>query len=156
MPDVAAKTPESDRLTPKQARAIEALLAEPTIAKAADAVGVHERTLRNWMRQPTFSRCFRDARAELLGAAVGRLHGALSEAVHTLRRLQRCDSDSVALGAARAILDNAIRGAEALDLANRVEALERALAAKSATNATTLTEIAPSTEDGLVAEAQLQ
>ena len=39
----------SSSLEPRQERAIIALLNEPTIAKAADAAGVGERTLHRWL-----------------------------------------------------------------------------------------------------------
>ena len=48
--------------------------------------------------------------------------------METLQALLGSELDSARLGAARAILDQAFRGIEVLDLAERIEQLEQALA----------------------------
>ncbi len=49
-------------LTPPQERAIIALLNEQTVGRAAAAAKVGQRTLYRWLREPEFSRAYRQAR----------------------------------------------------------------------------------------------
>ena len=58
---------ETAPLKPSQARAVVALLREPTVAKAARHVGVNERTLRRWLADPGFRAALDDARREVFG-----------------------------------------------------------------------------------------
>ena len=98
-------------------QAILALLTHPTIPEAAEACGVGQTTLWRWMQEPDFRDRYRQARRQVL-------EGAIAEAATTLRRLLTADSESVRLGAARAILDQATKGADLLDLEARIAALE--------------------------------
>ena len=52
---------DRDILSLDQQKAIIALLREPTVAKAAEAVGIDESTLYRWMKEPGFGKEFRDA-----------------------------------------------------------------------------------------------
>ena len=61
-------TPPGDTITARQEKAITALLNEPTIAKAAEASGVGERTLYRWLAEPAFSRVFRRTHREAFRA----------------------------------------------------------------------------------------
>ena len=60
-----------DGLTPRQGRAVEALLREPTAARAAASVGINQRTLRRWTQVPAFRAALLRARREAFGQAVG-------------------------------------------------------------------------------------
>jgi hypothetical protein len=116
-------------LTPVQEKAITALLAEPTIAKAAEATGVTERTIYRWMtNDPEFGAAYRKARREAFGQAVGLSQRLAPMAVTTLAKVM---SDAGASHSARvSAATNLLRfGREAIeleDIAARVEALERA------------------------------
>ncbi len=89
-PDLAEETDDLQRaLTPVQERAIIALLNEQTITGAAAAAEVGQRTLYRWLRQPEFSRAYREARREAFGA--GRLH--LRSRLHLRRKHQWRDAD---------------------------------------------------------------
>jgi len=70
------------------------------------------------------------ARAELVSRAVGSLADASAAAVTTLRALLEADSESVRLGACRAILDLGLRLREAEELERRIAALEERAAAE--------------------------
>ena len=107
-------------------RALAALLSEPTVEAAATKVGVSESTLLRWMAESVFRGRLRAARRAVVEGAIGRLQQAATEAVDTLRRNLRCGIPAVEVGAARSILDQALRATELLDLAERVEQLERA------------------------------
>jgi hypothetical protein len=107
-------------------RALAALLAEPTIPRAAATAGVSESTLLRWLAEPSFKARYRDARRRVVELAVTGLQQAMSDAVATLGRNLRCGVPSSEIAAAKAVLDFAVKGVELIDLAERVEALEQA------------------------------
>lgn len=76
------------RLTELQQGAIRALLRSETIAEAATAAGVPERTLRRWLARPGFvSEYFRHGKAEL-DSSRRRLEAATEASLAALRRAQ--------------------------------------------------------------------
>lgn len=113
------------KLTRKSEQALVALLAESTLPAAAARAGVSEATIARWLRNPQFRAAYRDARRQIVEAAIGTLQGATSEAVETLRRNLTHDNGNVQVRAAVAILDHATKAIELMDLAERVEALEQ-------------------------------
>ncbi len=52
---------EKETLTPKQLRAIEALLTQPDVATAMTAAGVARSTLYRWLKQSAFRRALQEA-----------------------------------------------------------------------------------------------
>jgi hypothetical protein len=115
--------------TPDKARktsAIAALLSEPTIVAAAEKVGINEKTLRIWLHQPKFSRAYRSARDAALRHALGRLQATAGKAVKALEKAIDGDDAKLSVTAAGTVLNNVLKAVEALDLAERVEALEQA------------------------------
>jgi len=105
--------------------AVAALLSQPTIEAAAATIGVNERTLRRWLTEPEFKAAYRTARREVVESAIGRLQAVATRAVDALERNLGCGIPAVEVGAAKAVLDQAIKAVEWVDLAERVEALER-------------------------------
>jgi hypothetical protein len=94
-----------------------ALLTEPTYARAAAKVGVSEKTLYRWLREPAFKDVYRDACRELVEASVGRVQAASGDAVDALvavARTGRRDGDRVR--ASTVLLDHAYRGLADADL----------------------------------------
>jgi hypothetical protein len=88
-------------------------LTEPTRAAAAAQAGVSEATLGRWLKDPAFCTAYRQARRELVQAAVERLQAAVGEAVDTLRTVARKGAkDGDRVRAAVALLDHAFRGIE--------------------------------------------
>ena len=71
-------------LAAEQGRAIDALLREPTLTRAAAAAGVSERTLRRWMVEPAFRSALLAARREAFGQAIGLTQRYAPVAVATL------------------------------------------------------------------------
>jgi transposase-like protein len=53
-------------LTPKQRKAVEALLTTGEVTAAAQAAGVSRETLHRWLKQPLFQAAVRDAEARAL------------------------------------------------------------------------------------------
>jgi DNA-binding MurR/RpiR family transcriptional regulator len=110
----------------KEEAAITGLLTEPTIEAAAVKAGVSESTLVRWLQEPAFKAEYRAARRSVVESAVGRLQQAASQAVDALARNLSCGIPAVEVGAAKAVLDQAIKAVELIDLAERVESLEQA------------------------------
>jgi hypothetical protein len=110
----------------REEAAISALLTEPTIAEAARKAGIGRSTLLRWLAEPEFKARYRGARRSVVEGAIGRLQQASTQAVDALVRNLTCGTPAVEVGAARTILDQAIKAVELIDLAERVEALEQA------------------------------
>ncbi len=128
-PDLAEETDDLQRaLTPVQERAIIALLNEQTISGAAAAAEVGQRTLYRWLRQPEFSRAYREARRDAFGQAIALTQRYAPLAVNTLAQIMMGDGapSSSKVAAATTILRFGREGIELDDLAARVEALEKA------------------------------
>jgi hypothetical protein len=104
-------TGHGQKLTSKQEALIAALLTEPTYAAAAAKAGVGETTLYRWMQIRAFRTAYRQARRELVEAAIGRVQAGTGQAVETLvtiARQGRRDGDRVR--AAIALLEHATKG----------------------------------------------
>ncbi len=118
-----------EKLSRKQESAIAALLSEGTMKAAAASAGVSEATLWRWSRLPEFQARLRGARRQVLERAVSELQAASSEAVEALRRNLGCANPAAEIKAAQIILDQAMKGAELLEMQGRIEQLEAMLAA---------------------------
>lgn len=101
--------PKGARLKAKQARAITALLSEPSIKAAADSTGIGLRTLKRWLAEDTeFKAELEAAEREVVATAARQIATAGNEAITTLRGVLR-DTEagqSTRTSAARAILQN--------------------------------------------------
>ena len=122
----------NNQLSPKQDQAIAALLAEPTILKAAALAGVNEKTIRIWMDDPAFSAAYRHARKQVFQQAMALTQKYVPYAVQTLAKVM---SDvgaphSAKVSAASALLKFSREAIEIDDLQVRLEDLEQKLDAK--------------------------
>ena len=109
-------------------RIIVALLENPTLEKAAVAVGISSVTLWRWMRRPEFQAEYRKARREAFSQSIARLQHASNAAVGTLLRVMT-DREAPAASRVRSadvVLQMALRGMETEDIEARVTELERA------------------------------
>ena len=113
-----------ENLTPKQERAIAALLSEATVASAAEKAGVGEVTLYRWLKQRHFLAAYREARRQVMEKSVAQMQQGSWAASTTLLKLLGSPSDSVRLRAATEILDQANKGLETLDFEERLRRLE--------------------------------
>jgi hypothetical protein len=109
-----------DRL---QEQAVAALLAFPTVAKAAETVGVDESTLRTWLRDPDFRAAYRAARADVLERTVARLVAASVKAVEALERNRGAARAADQIRAALGILSHVTNGLAVSDLTAQVQEL---------------------------------
>jgi hypothetical protein len=122
----------TDTLTPRQEKAIGYLLAEPSIRQAAQRAGIPEKTIYNWLGTPAFAEAYRLARREAANQAIAQLQQYSSTAARVIVSIMVKESTPIALrlSAARTVLEFAVKAVELEDLAARLEALERAYAAK--------------------------
>ncbi len=114
-------------LEPRQEQALVALLNQPTVAQAAAASGVSERTLHRWLAEPAFARVYRAARREAFSHAVSMAQRYTPLAVQTLAKTMTDTSSphSSRVSAASNLLKFGRESIELDDLVGRVEALEQ-------------------------------
>lgn len=112
------------KLDDRQEAAIAALLAERTHALAAEKAGIGPATLSRWLREPAFKAAYRAARRALVDSAIGRLQQGATRAVDALERNLTCGVPAVEVSASRAMLEQAMKAIEHIDLVERVDELE--------------------------------
>lgn len=120
-------------LTPKQQRAVRALLEQKSVGDAAKSIGVGERTLFRWLTDPAFKLALSAAESDLLDAATRRLLSLQDAAIGTFESLLADGSeasDTVRLRAASAVLDHLLKLRELRDIEQRLTALEQTIAAQ--------------------------
>jgi DNA-binding transcriptional MerR regulator len=122
-----------DGLSPKQELAVAALVREPTIIKAAESVGVGERTIHHWMKEPAFRAAYRDARRESFRHAVSLAQKMSGLALATIAKLMTDPSvpASARITASMGVLKFARESLELDDLAERLEKLESTMATEA-------------------------
>jgi hypothetical protein len=118
-----------DSLTPNQQAGIIALLNEPTVKRAADSIGVDERTVHRWLDEPNFSRAYSRARRQGFSQAISLVQKYAPMAVQNLAKIA---NDVKAPPAARvsastALLKFSRESLELDDLAQRLDAVEQAV-----------------------------
>lgn len=115
-------------LTPKQRRAISALMTSPTLAAAAVELGMSVRQLYRWLDDPVFVAELKSAESAAIDQAVRRLVELSGAAVDTLDSAMHDDdaSQGVKVRAADVALSQLLRLRELYDLEQRITALEAA------------------------------
>ncbi len=103
-----------------------ALAGGASVADAARTAGVSSPTAYRRLAAPGFARQLAEARSQMISQAVGRLARDCSTAADTLAVLLRADSETVRLGAARSLLELALKLHEAEAIEARITALEHA------------------------------
>ena len=101
-----------------------ALAAGKTVREAARAAGVGERSATRRLADPAFRRRVAELRADMVSRALGKMADGMSDAAETLRKLLKAKGESVRLGACRAMLEIGVKLREAVELENRLAALE--------------------------------
>jgi hypothetical protein len=117
-----------DQLHAKQQDAVVELLNQPTVRKAAEAVGVNEKTVHRWLRDPTFSAAYREARRLAFRQAMSLTQRYAPIAIQTLAKVMTDEKAPAGsrVSAAEAILRFSRDSIELDDLEERVAALEAA------------------------------
>lgn len=116
-------------MTPRQQKALAALLTSPSKAAAAKAAGIAPRTLRNYLASQEFQAAYRDAFGNMVEDATRQAQQAISPALSTLREVaeDREEDAQARISAARAILSHGIKLTETTDILNRLAELETAM-----------------------------
>jgi HEAT repeat protein len=109
-----------------------AVAAGQTLRAAAEAASVSERTAARRSADPEFQRRVADLRHDMVGRCLGRMADAMAEAADVLRALLAAESESVRLGAARALLELGMRVRDAVEVDRRLRDLEDLAAAQLA------------------------
>jgi transposase len=104
-----------------------ALAQGKSIREAAAIAGVGETTVYRRRQDPAFRREVSELRMDMYREAAGLLARSMVPAVGTLLSLQKAESEMARLGAARTLLEFGMRISEAIDLAERIAALEERL-----------------------------
>lgn len=116
-------------MTPKQQKALVALLTQPTKEKAATAAGITSKTLRSYLADPEFRAEYRKAFSELVEDATRKVQQTLDPAVAVLQEVMENDSENgqVRVSAARSVLEYGLKMTEQTDILNRLQELEAAM-----------------------------
>jgi hypothetical protein len=94
-----------EELSPQQLRGVAAVLTHPTIAAAAEEIGVHPRTMSRWFKEPGFLREYLAQVTELQLELWGEMLAVRSEVWSRFLELVRSDDDRIALRATTWFLD---------------------------------------------------
>jgi hypothetical protein len=131
-PETARNGPPNRDLPPRHEALALALAAGSTLHAAAAEAGIGATTAKRWLReQPAIIRRVGELRAEMTAQALGRLIDNMASAADTLAYLSRkAESETVRLGAARAVLELANKTRETVELEERLQALEKQVASK--------------------------
>jgi hypothetical protein len=97
-----------------------------TVADAAAAAGVSERTAYRRLDDPEFRGRLTVLRGEMVRRAAGRLADGSTNAAETLTALLSAKSEAVRLGAARSILELGTKLRDSTEIEERIVALEDA------------------------------
>lgn len=116
-------------MTPKQQKALVALLTQPTKEKAATAAGITSKTLRSYLDDPEFLAEYRKAFSDLVEDATRKVQQTLDPAVAVLREVMEDGSENgqVRVSAARSVLEYGLKMTEQTDILNRLQDLEAAM-----------------------------
>jgi hypothetical protein len=110
--------------SPKQEKALSALLSSATYADAAAKVGVSERTVQRWMADPVFSAAYAELRRGLVNQALDLLVKNALQAAGRLVELNDSPHPGVQLRAVLATLTLAREHSALAGIEQRLAALE--------------------------------
>lgn len=111
-------------LTPRQQKALLALMENPSVEAACQASGVSRATLFRWRSEEAFVRALESARNAVYDSAFAELRAAALDAVEVLKHNMHCGQAAVEVRAASALLLLAFRAKETLEFEARLGALE--------------------------------
>ena len=114
----------------RKEKALAALIRAPTRAAAAKEAGVGASTLRRWMREDAdFREAYQTALSELLEDASAQSKRNLSRALDVLAEImENGENSQVRISAARSALEYSLKLTEAVDVQQRLDAVEKMIA----------------------------
>lgn len=117
---------DGKNLSTKQVAAVSALLASPTKADAAKAVGISTRQLARWELLPAFVTALAEARRAMFREGVNRILRRIEKALDAVERNLDAGSPNAELRAAEILIDAAFRW-RGLDVEEQLDEIGRAL-----------------------------
>jgi hypothetical protein len=124
-PKMSPNVPEN-----KNPRLALILAAGATVTAAAEELGISRKTVQRKLAKPAFRRRVAELRAQLFGAALGRIADSLTRATDSLAALLDSNHPAVRLRAATLILSLGMKMRDSVDVSDRVAELEAELARK--------------------------
>lgn len=122
-----------EELTPKQRKAVEALLTQGDVQAAADHAGCNRTTLYRWLKEPTFKAALREAEVTALDSLARELVTLAGVATATIKTVMTnpIAHAGLRLRAAEIVLSNLLKIRELVDIEARLSALEQSIGAKN-------------------------
>lgn len=119
-------------LSPKQQKALAALLTCKSNEDAAKQAGVTPRTMSRYLSDPEFKAEYQRAFSGLVEAATRSAQKNLEPAVSTLRELMedKTQNGQIRVSAARSLLEYSLKLSERVDILERLDELEKSLTKK--------------------------
>lgn len=116
-------------LSPRQQRALQALLEAPDKRTAARLANIGERTLRTYLGDPVFTAELQRLQAEQIADAAQRGRQSMTGAMDALRAVMDDESQNgqTRVQAARSILEYSLKLDERENILKRLDELERSL-----------------------------
>jgi len=117
-------------LNSRQTRALQAILASPSLAEAARRSGIGEATIRRWMRQDAeFQESVAEARRAALSGVLTGLQTGMADAAQALREIATSTSarDADRIAASRTLLQLGIQAVGEVETTERLDSIEQAL-----------------------------
>lgn len=111
-------------------RLLAALASGASVEDAASEAGLSQRTAYRRLADPVFRTRLSSARDEVMRDALNELTASAIRAVRTLDQLLSASNEHVQLRAARTVLEQLLRFKDAVELTERVQALEQQLLAR--------------------------
>lgn len=111
-------------LTPRQNRAITALLTNSRIGDAAKSAGISERTISRWLSDAQFTSALQRAQCDTIAGTVRRLASLTDKAVSSIAKYLDHEQPYVAMRAADLLLRHWHELHELHELEQRITALE--------------------------------
>lgn len=117
-------------LTPKQIRALKALLTEPTKEQASKAAGISTRTMSTYLANPEFQQAYKKAFGELITDVTRQAQQSMSPAIVALREIIEDDKAMKKRGtnnritACRTMLEYGLKLTEITDILAELDAIE--------------------------------
>ncbi|MGD0228789.1 MAG: hypothetical protein ABSC19_00335 [Syntrophorhabdales bacterium] len=116
-------------LTPRQERAILAVLESRTIEEACRKAGITKSLYYRWLRErPVFAAALKSRQEAVSNEALERLQGSVAAAVDVLVRLLDSDRESIRRSVANDVISRFLKTRELGELEERLTNLERLIA----------------------------
>ncbi len=117
----------SPKFSPKKEMALIALLEGTKFSEAATKIGVSERSVLRWLKEPEFQERLNQGMASLRTQALDLLRDTLCKATKRLSELVDSSSEKIALQASELVINFNLKLKEEQELAARIQELEKVL-----------------------------